>query len=204
MPHRGTCTACAIEQRIDILRRDRNLRNLTLFASGTSDPTTPFYLHSLFCLLILGRVVTLHPGLYELNVIGRSRAVTVRSRGSWAALILVLRRCPSELLLLLSLSIDARRDPREPNMYSNDSVGDASALRAHMHRVSPLETKSAIDDTEGNRNAAEPDVHVRPESTALVLLEQQVVDITEKRLQEHENEDHNTNDGMVMIKHLHT
>ena len=204
MPHRGTCTACAIELIIDILRRDRNLQRFMLFASGRSDPTTPFYLQSLSCLLILGRVVTLHPGLYELNVIGRSRAVTVRPLGSWAAVILVLRRRTSELLLLLSLTINARRDPREPNMYSNDGVGYASALRAHMHRVSPLETQPAIDDTKGDRNAAEPDVHVRPESTALVLLEQQVVDKTEERLQEHENEDHDTNDGMVMVKHLHT
>ena len=148
--------------------------------------------------------MTLHPGLHELDVIGRSRAVTAHSLVSWAALILVLRRCLGELLLLLPRSIDARRDPREPSMYSNDSVGDASAPRAHMHRVSPLETQSAINDTKGNRNAAEPDVHVRPESTALVLLVQQVVDKTEKWLQEHENEDHDANDGMIMVEHLHT
>lgn len=41
---------------------------------------------------------------------------------------------------------------------------------------------------------------IRPEGTALVLLEEAVVDISKEWLEEDEDEQHNTNDGMSVIE----
>lgn len=46
-------------------------------------------------------------------------------------------------------------------------------------------------------------MHVRPECAALIFLEQRVVQETEDGLQEDENEYYDTDDGVVMIEHLH-
>lgn len=66
--------------------------------------------------------------------------------------------------------------------------------------VCELEAKPSINHSKCYDNASKPKMSIRPEGTALVLLEEAVVDISKEWLEEDEDEQHNTNDGMSVIE----
>jgi hypothetical protein len=68
--------------------------------------------------------------------------------------------------------------------------------------VCEVEPKAAIDDAESDDGASKPDVSVRPEGTALVLLEKTMVHVTKNWLEEDQDEKHNANDRMSLIELL--
>jgi hypothetical protein len=68
--------------------------------------------------------------------------------------------------------------------------------------VCEIESKTAVDDSESDDDASKPDVSVRPEGTALVLLEQTMVHVTKNWLEEYQDEKHDTDDWMSLIELL--
>lgn len=65
-----------------------------------------------------------------------------------------------------------------------------------------IEPKAAVDDAESDDDASKPDVSVRPEGTALVLLEKTMVHVTKNWLEEDQDEKHNANNRMSLIELL--
>jgi hypothetical protein len=68
--------------------------------------------------------------------------------------------------------------------------------------VRKIESKAAVDDAESDDDASKPDMSVRPESTALVLLEQTMMHVPKNRLEEYQDEKHNPDDWVSLIELL--
>ena len=76
---------------------------------------------------------------------------------------------------LLNLPIHSRSHPNKPDQACNDTVCDFAAAGV----VRELEAEAAVDDADGDDDATEPDVRVRPGSATTVALECDVVDVAE-------------------------
>lgn len=88
-------------------------------------------------------------------------------------------------------------------MSYNRSVSDTvQRKRRRVLLVGEIKSETAVDDTESDDNASEPDVSMRPEGAALVLLEKTMVHITKNRLEEDQDEKHNADDWMSLIELL--
>jgi hypothetical protein len=68
--------------------------------------------------------------------------------------------------------------------------------------VCEIKPKAAVDDAESDDDTPKPDMSVRPEGTALVLLEETMVHVTKNWLEEDQDEKHNANDRMSLIELL--
>ena len=64
-----------------------------------------------------------------------------------------------------------------------------------------LQSQTTIDDPKRNDTAAEPDMCVRPEHSFRVLLETEVVDKAQERLDEKDSQQDESDDGMSAIHH---
>lgn len=75
-------------------------------------------------------------------------------------------------------------------------------VKGHVLLVREIKSKTAVDNAESDDDATKPDVSVRPEGTALVLLEKAMMHITKDRLEEDQDEKHDTDDWMSLIELL--
>jgi len=80
----------------------------------------------------------------------------------------------------LDLAVHSSGHPDEPDQACDDAVGDFAAAGV----VGELETETAVDDADGDDDAAEPDVGVGPGGAAAVVLEGDVVDVAEEGLED--------------------
>ena len=88
-------------------------------------------------------------------------------------------------------------------MSCNRLVSDTvQRIRRQVLLVREIKTKTAVDNAESDDDATKPDVSVRPEGAALVLLEEAMMHITEDRLEEDQDEKHNTDNRMSLIELL--
>lgn len=72
----------------------------------------------------------------------------------------------------LPLTNDGRSNVDEPHDASNDTVSDGAGASI----VRQEEAKTTIDDSKRDDSSSKPDVSVRPEGSALIMLEKLVVD----------------------------
>lgn len=99
-------------------------------------------------------------------------------------------------LFPLKLAEDGGADVGQPDNSCNDSVSNLAALGI----VCKLETETTVDDSEGDDDAAKPNMSVRPESAVPVFLVHLVVDHTEERLEEDEAKNDDTDDGVIFAQ----
>jgi len=98
----------------------------------------------------------------------------------------------------LSLANDSRSNVDEPHDASNDAVSDGTGASV----VRKQKAKTAVDDPERDDEPSKPDVSVRPEGSALVLLEELVVNYAERGHEKDENQKENTDNCVVRVKLL--
>lgn len=84
----------------------------------------------------------------------------------------------------------------EPDDAGDDAVGDGAVARV----VGEQEAEAAVDDAEGDDEAAKPDVAVRPEGARLVLVVHLVVEHAQDRLEEDEHEEHDADHRVVFVQ----
>ena len=83
----------------------------------------------------------------------------------------ILRWLVGSRLFPLDFAEDGRENVYEPYHASDDSISNFAALGV----VRKLEAETTIDDSQGDDDAAKPDVSVRPEAAVPVLLVHLVV-----------------------------
>lgn len=97
--------------------------------------------------------------------------------------------------LLPSFSDHSGYDICDPCNGSEDAVHDWAICRV----VSQLETKATVDDTQGDDDATKPDMSMRSRCSRLELLVVGVVEGTEDWLEECEDEEDDTENGMGLV-----
>ena len=86
-------------------------------------------------------------------------------------------------------------DPDEPNNTRDDAVGDFATGGV----ISELEAEAALDEGEGEEEAAPPDVEGGPDGSALGLDVDGVVEGAEDGLEEEGDDDDEADDGVVFV-----
>ena len=95
----------------------------------------------------------------------------------------------------LDLPIHSRSHPNKPDQSRNDTICDFAAAGV----VGEFQAETAVDDADGDDDATEPDVGVRPCSATTVALECDVVDVAEDGLKDEKREDDDSDYGVVCV-----
>lgn len=122
-----------------------------------------------------------------------ARAMAVTSLSLFRRLV---RRRHTAGASLPSLANDDRNDPHQPDKSGNDAVCDGAGAGVACEQ----ETKTSVDHAEGQDDTAEPQVGVRPDCSALVLLVVVVVEDSEDGLEDEEDEKEDADYGVVLGK----
>lgn len=130
-----------------------------------------------------------------LNIISAAHCLAL----VWRRLLLngrILRPLP------LLLTVDGSRNVEQPHHASNDGVRDDELLfwRVEVDLLRQLQTKPAVDDAERDHDAADPDMCVGPKHPSRVLLESEVMDEPQERLDQDEHEADHADDRMVVVE----
>lgn len=104
---------------------------------------------------------------------------------------------PCRLPHPLDLSVHGRNHVHHPDHCRNNGVDDVLPV---VDVAGQFQSKSAVDDSQGDEGTTKPQVKVRPESATTVLLEKNVVQPSKDWLEEEENKDHNANDGVGFLQ----
>jgi hypothetical protein len=125
--------------------------------------------------------------------INRSRRRTTIPNRTIITKPFLISICRTARLGPLDLPKDSSSHPNQPNDARNYAIRNLAATRV----VRDLQAQTAIDDAESDQHAAEPQMRVRPDLAALVLLVHGVVDEAEDWLEEEKAEDYDSDDWVV-------
>lgn len=109
--------------------------------------------------------------------------------------LIVLGRAAHVSASLSSLSDHNGYDVSDPCNSSKDAVHDWAVCRI----IGELETETTIDDTKGNEDTTKPDVSMRSRSPRLELLVVGVMEGTKDWLEECEDEENDTDNGVRLV-----
>jgi len=87
----------------------------------------------------------------------------------------------------------------DPHYAGNDAVRDRTSFCV----ISEQESKTTVDDAEGNDDSAEPDMCIRDDCSGLELLEVGVVEETKDWLEEDHDKKKDADDGVRLADVAH-
>lgn len=91
-------------------------------------------------------------------------------------------------------------NPYQPHKTGNDTIDNFTGTRAITGASSEFESKTAVDDTKGDSDAADPDVCMCPHGSTSSSLVENVVHPAQGGLEEENGEKDQTNDGVVVAE----
>ena len=108
----------------------------------------------------------------------------------------VWSRCVLASLPPLQFAVYSAGDISQPHDSSNDTVCNLALLRV----LRQSQTKSTVDDTQGDDDTTQPQVTVTPQDAAGVLLEHDVVEKAEEWLEEEEHKDDDSDNWVDVVE----